>query len=94
MNGIAERLNRTLMDLVRSMLKDAKVPQKFWAEAVVTAAYIRDRIGHSSIKGEISDWISIWTGNTLSVQHLKAYRCLAYANLPRQGRRKLDDRAV
>ena len=50
MNGIAERLNRTLMDLVRSMLKDAKVPQKFWAEAIVTAAHIHDRVGHSSIK--------------------------------------------
>lgn len=45
MNGIAERINRTLMDLVRSMLKSAKLLQKFWAEAVVTATYIRDRVG-------------------------------------------------
>lgn len=46
-NGIAERINRTFIDLVKSMLKSAKLPQKFWAEAVMTAAYIRDRVGHS-----------------------------------------------
>lgn len=28
------------------------------------------------------------------VQLLKVYGCLAYANLPRQGRKKLDDKAV
>lgn len=92
MNGIAERINRTLMDLVRSMLKSAKLPQKFWAEAVVTAAYIRDRVGHTSIKGDVP--LAIWTNRTPSVQHLKVYGCLAYANLPKQGRKKLDDRAV
>lgn len=92
MNGIAELINRTLMDLVRLMLKSAKLPQKFWAEAVVTAAYIRDRVGHTSIKGDVP--LAIWTGRTPSVQHLKVYGCLAYTNLPRQGRKKLDDRAV
>jgi len=92
MNGIAERINRTLMDLVRSMLKDAKLPKMFWAEAVTAAAYIRDRVGHSSIKGDVP--LAIWTGRTPSVQHLKVYGCTAYANLPKQNRRKLDNRAV
>lgn len=86
MNGIAERINRTLMDLVRSTLKSAKLPQKFWAEAVVTAAYIRDRVGHISIKGDVP--LAVWTGRAPSVQHLKVYGRLAYANLP-QGRKKL-----
>jgi len=54
MNGIAERINRTLMNLVRSMLKDAKLPKMFWAEAVTATPYIRDRVGHSSIKGDHS----------------------------------------
>lgn len=34
MNGIAERINRTLLDLVRTMLKNAELPERFWAEAV------------------------------------------------------------
>lgn len=61
-NGVAERINRTLMDLVRSMLKSAKLSQKFWAEAVVTTAYIRDRVGHTSIKGDVP--LAIWTDRT------------------------------
>ena len=35
-NGVAERLNRTLVEMARSMLLDAKLPKKFWAEAVST----------------------------------------------------------
>ena len=37
-NGVAERLNRTLVETTRAMLSDANLPQKFWAEAVSTAA--------------------------------------------------------
>ena len=33
-NGVAERLNRTLMESVRTMLADSKLPHRFWAEAL------------------------------------------------------------
>lgn len=33
-NGVAERLNRTLVEMARSMLLDAKLKKKFWAEAI------------------------------------------------------------
>ncbi len=33
-NGVAERLNRTLVEMARSMLLDGKLKLKFWAEAV------------------------------------------------------------
>eukprot|EP00171_Calliarthron_tuberculosum_P004363 IDg4363t1 len=36
-------MNRTLKDLVRAMLLHKNVPEEFWADAVVTAAYIRNR---------------------------------------------------
>ena len=32
-NGIAKRMNRTLVEVVCSMLTDAKLPQTFWGEA-------------------------------------------------------------
>ena len=34
-NGVAERKNRTILSMVRSMLKSKRMPKKFWAEAVV-----------------------------------------------------------
>lgn len=92
MNGIAERINRTLLDMTRSMLRSACLPHKFWAEAVTTAAYVRNRTCHSGIENEIP--IAVWTRRKPGVQHLKISGSLAYAWLPRQGKGKLDNRAV
>lgn len=39
-NGVAERINHTLVESLRSMLSDAKLPHKFWAEALATAVYL------------------------------------------------------
>ena len=41
------QINRTL---ARSMLLDAKLSQKFWAEAVSTAAYFKNKSPTSSLK--------------------------------------------
>ena len=43
-NGVAERMNRTLEESARSMLSHAGLPKSFWAEAISTAAYIRNRM--------------------------------------------------
>ena len=42
-NGVAERLNRTLVESARSMLLDAALSKHYWAEAISTAAYLRNR---------------------------------------------------
>ena len=42
-NGVAERFNCTLIELSHSMLLGAALPKKFWAEAVSTAAYLKNR---------------------------------------------------
>ncbi|GJY25330.1 ribonuclease H-like domain-containing protein [Tanacetum coccineum] len=39
-NGVAERKNRTLIEAVRTMLADSKLPTTLWAEAVNTAFYV------------------------------------------------------
>nr|GEZ45077.1 ribonuclease H-like domain-containing protein [Tanacetum cinerariifolium] len=43
-NGVAERRNRTLIEAARTMLADAKLPVTFWAEAINTACYVRNRV--------------------------------------------------
>ena len=42
-NGVVERINRTIVEKVRSMLKLAKLPKPFWGEAVNTAVYLINR---------------------------------------------------
>ena len=42
-NGVAERRNRTLMDMVRSMRSNVNLPQFLWIEALKTTMYIINR---------------------------------------------------
>ncbi|KAG8486247.1 hypothetical protein CXB51_019546 [Gossypium anomalum] len=39
-NGIAERMNRTIMEKVRCMLSNANLPKLFWAEAASTTCFL------------------------------------------------------
>lgn len=48
LNELAERINRTLAERVRSMLSHAKLTKDFWGEVVVAAAYILNRSPCSS----------------------------------------------
>lgn len=49
-NGVAERMNRTIEEMARSMLKDAKLRLNHWPYAVMAAVYVRNRVLCSSIK--------------------------------------------
>ncbi|GJZ38809.1 ribonuclease H-like domain-containing protein, partial [Tanacetum coccineum] len=42
-NGVAERINRTLIEAARTMLANSLLPTTFWAEAISTACYIFNR---------------------------------------------------
>ena len=39
-NGLADRINRTLVDKTRCLLINSKLPRSFWAEAVSTVSYL------------------------------------------------------
>jgi hypothetical protein len=41
-NGEAERVNRTLGNMARTMLHDAAMPKYYWSYAYLTAAYIHN----------------------------------------------------
>ena len=92
-NGVAERMNRTLMESARSMMAHAGLPERFWAEAVECAAYIRNRMPTTAIKGNKVP-MEVWSGKKADVSHLKVFGCIAYAHIPDALRNKLDDKAV
>ena len=52
-NGLAERINRTLMERARCMIAWNSVDKQWWAEAINTAAYITNRILCSFSKSKI-----------------------------------------
>jgi transposase InsO family protein len=90
-NGVAERLNRTIMEKVRAMLHDGDLPQELWAEAAVTANYLRNR---SPTSGHNKTPLEVFSGVKPDVSHLRVFGSVAYAHLPKERRTKLDDKAV
>ena len=50
--GIAERLNRTLLEKVRPMLKESNLPVTFWSFTLVQANYLYNRSPHSALNEE------------------------------------------
>ncbi|GJS39974.1 putative ribonuclease H-like domain-containing protein [Tanacetum coccineum] len=50
-NGVAERMNMTLIEAARTMLADSLLPTTFWAEAVSTACYIFNRCDEGFLVG-------------------------------------------
>ena len=43
-NGVAERRNRTLLDMVRCMFVSSSLPEFLWGEALKTTAYILNQV--------------------------------------------------
>ena len=87
-NGVAERMNRTLIEMTRCMIHDAQVPKTFWGEAVNTAAYLRNRIP-SSVKGNITPY-QLLNGHTPNLSHIRRFGSTAYAYVNEHERGKLD----
>ena len=48
-NGVAERRNRTLLEMVRSMMAQANLPIQFWGDALLTATYILNCVPSKSV---------------------------------------------
>ena len=90
-NGVSERMNRTLVEAVRSMLADSGLPQKFWAEALSTAAYLINRSPTRSLTGKTP--FEAWFGKKPNVKHLRVFGCAAYIHVPKDVRKKLDPKA-
>ena len=49
-NGVAERMNRTLIEKVRAMLADAKLPQKFWTKHCQHLSICTTKVLHKLLK--------------------------------------------
>ncbi|KAM1792164.1 hypothetical protein ACFX14_035868 [Malus domestica] len=89
-NGIAERKNRTILDMARSMLKEKNLPKELWAKAVACSIYLLNRCPTKSVKRMTPQ--EAWSGYKPNVAHLRVFGCVAYAQVPEAKRRKLDNR--
>lgn len=70
-NGIAERYNRTIIELARAMLFSANLPKFLWAEAAAHACYIRNRCATRALKGKTP--YEAWNGKKPDISHFRKF---------------------
>ena len=87
-NGVAERLNRTIIEKARCLRLNAGLAKNFWAEAVNMACYLINRSPRAALEGKVSE--EVWTGNQVDYSHLRVFGCPAYMHISSEERSKLD----
>ncbi len=88
-NGKAERLNYTLMSLVRSILSTMHLPKTLWDELIRTVAYLKNR------SPGINGITPYELGNHIrpNLSHLKVVGSRAWVHILKEKRVKLDVRS-
>lgn len=92
-NGTAERLNRTLGEMARTLLASSKLPQRFWNFAYLTAAYLHNRIPNSITDDKTP--YEMFHGRKPQLDILRTFGSTAFVHI-HQGQRapgKLEDRS-
>ncbi|CAB0019625.1 unnamed protein product, partial [Nesidiocoris tenuis] len=90
-NGICEKYNQHLMNMVRCLLFDSKVSKQLWGQAVLTAVFTINRLETSALpKGKTP--AEIWNGQKPDFGKLRVFGCKAYSLIPKENRGKLDEK--
>jgi hypothetical protein len=91
-NGVAERKNRHLLEVARSLMSTMNVPKILWSEAVLTATYLINRIP-SRVIGMKTPYEMLFGKNEFIVP-LKVFGCTCFVRDHRPSVGKLDPCAV
>ena len=86
-NGVAERRNKTLKDMVRSMIYHSTLLESLWGEALKTATYIFNRVSTKTI---VKTPYELWTAKKPSLNHLHVWGCPFKARPYKSNEKKLD----
>src|SRR5215216_1788253 len=74
-NGVSERRNRTLLDMVRSMMSLTDLPLSFWGYALQTATFTLNRAPSKPVE---TTPYELWFGKKPKLSFLKVWDCNAY----------------
>jgi transposase InsO family protein len=73
-NGVVERKNHTLSDLVNAMLDIASLSKAWWGKALLTASHVLNRIPNRNKETTPYEY---WVGRKPSLSYLRMWGCLA-----------------
>jgi hypothetical protein len=90
-NGIAERPNRTLGNMMRALLHGANLGPQYWSWALLHAVYLKNRLPHQST---LTTPYQAYTGHKPNLKRLRIFGSPVVARLPGRRPAKLDTHAV
>ncbi|GJZ30399.1 zinc finger, CCHC-type containing protein [Tanacetum coccineum] len=90
-NGISERKNRVLKEMVNSMLSYSGLSQGFWGEAMLTACYLLNRVPNK--RNRITPY-ELWTKRKPNLNYLRVWGCRAVVRLPDPKLKTLGERGI
>lgn len=73
-NGVAERFNRTLLELMRSVIAHRSLDKRLWGELVAAIVFIRNRVTSNSLPIHKTPY-HLWHNKKPDVSHLRALGC-------------------
>ncbi|CAL9023435.1 unnamed protein product [Prunus brigantina] len=91
-NGVAERKNRTILEMSKAMMNEKKLPYMFRGEAVNTAVYIQNRCPTKALENTTP--FEAFSGRRPGIKHLRVFGSICFCHVPSQLRFKLADSAV
>ncbi|KAK8995295.1 hypothetical protein V6N11_069734 [Hibiscus sabdariffa] len=74
-NGVSERRNRTLLDMVRSMMSHTDLPTSIWGYALETTTFTLNRVPSKSVQKTPHE---MWTGRRPNMSFMRVWGCQAY----------------
>ncbi|GJR62556.1 retrovirus-related pol polyprotein from transposon TNT 1-94 [Tanacetum coccineum] len=88
-NGVSERRNRTLLDMVRSMMNLTTLSLSFWDYAIESATRILNMVPTKKVDKTPYE---LWYGKVPNLSYLKVWGCeaLVKRDTPDNGRRAID----
>jgi hypothetical protein len=90
-NGVAERRNRTLMDMVRSILSNSELPLFLWSEALKTDVCVLNRVPSKAVP---KTPFELWKGWKPSLNYIHIWGCPAEVRICNPNIKKLDPRTT
>ena len=90
-NGVAERKNRTIMNIVRSMLSEKQIPKNFWPEAVNWTVHVLNRSPTLAVKDMTPE--EAWSGVKPNVDYFRVFGCIGHVHVSDSKRKKLDNKS-
>ncbi|GJW38424.1 retrovirus-related pol polyprotein from transposon TNT 1-94 [Tanacetum coccineum] len=91
-NGVAERMNRTLIERAKSMRLHAGLPKMFWEDSVNMAAYLINRGPSVPFGFRIPE--EEWQGKEVSLTHLRVFGCDFYVKVKDVSRDNPDAKSM